>query len=100
MAAGRGAAFLSQRAEQTPNRKRKTLSDKGVEMTMIARTAGFAAALAAPALIFLGAATADAESSVSNFGPSVTHHDTFPHQDHVPTPGTTEHHHHQYNRGR
>ena len=69
-------------------------------MTIIARTAGFAAALAAPALIFLGAATADAESSVSNFGPTVTQHQPFPHQDHVPTPGTTEHHHHQYNRGR
>ncbi|PJK18536.1 hypothetical protein [Mycolicibacterium goodii] len=69
-------------------------------MTITARAAGFAATFAAPALILLGAATADAESSVGNFGPTVTHHEPFPHQDHVPTPGTAEHHHHQYNRAR
>jgi hypothetical protein len=59
--------------------------------------AGFTIA-AAPVLIFLGAASANAESSVTNFGP--THHEPFPHQDHVPAPGTSVHHHHQYNRAR
>ena len=59
--------------------------------------AGFALA-AAPAIIALGAATASqAEPSAVNPGPSVSHHEVFPHQQNVPQPGTPEHHHHQNN---
>jgi hypothetical protein len=59
------------------------------------RLAAVAALTAAPALIALGAATASqAQTSVTNTGPSVSHH-AFPHQDNVPQPGSRIHHHHQ-----
>lgn len=69
--------------------------------TTIARriTAGFALA-AAPVVIFLGAASAHAETSVVNAGPSVTH-EVFPQQQHdCPQPGATVHHHHQNNHAK
>lgn len=52
---------------------------------------------AAPFLILLGVASAHAESGLENRGPSVVHHEPFPHQRNQPTPGTAEHHHHQFN---
>ncbi|WP_018603968.1 hypothetical protein [Mycobacterium sp. 155] len=60
--------------------------------------AGFALA-AAPAIIALGAATASqAETSVTNTGPTASHHEVFPGQRNFPQPGTAAHHHHQNNR--
>jgi hypothetical protein len=58
--------------------------------------AGFVLA-AAPAIIFLGAASARADASAVNTGPSVSHHETFPGQHNFPQPGTAVHHHHQNN---
>jgi hypothetical protein len=62
--------------------------------------AGFALA-AAGVLIALGGATAGhADASLTNTGPSVTHHEAFPRQDHTPQPGTSVHHHHQRNHAK
>ena len=58
--------------------------------------AGFALA-AAPAVIFLGAATAHADSTGPN-NVSTSSHQAFPHQHNTPQPGTSIHHHHQRNR--
>ena len=63
--------------------------------------AGYAAGVtlvAAPVLIFLGAASARADVSPVNTGPSVSHHEAFPGQQNFPQPGTAVHHHHQNNR--
>ncbi|MDV3125308.1 hypothetical protein M1247_10330 [Mycobacterium sp. 21AC1] len=70
-------------------------------MTTIARraAAGFTLA-AAPVLIFLGAANAQAEPAATHTGPTATHHDAFPHQHNFPKPGTAEHHHHQRNHAK
>ncbi|MGV9800956.1 hypothetical protein ACWDTP_23200 [Mycobacterium sp. NPDC003449] len=70
-------------------------------MTTIARriAAGFVLA-AAPAVIFLGAASAHADSAVANNGPSVSHHEAFPNQHNFPQPGTSVHHHHQHNHAK
>ncbi|MUL74466.1 hypothetical protein [Mycolicibacterium sp. CBMA 226] len=57
--------------------------------------AGFALA-AAPAVIFLGAATAHADVTTAS-SPVGTHH-AFPNQHNNPQPGTPAHHHHQRNR--
>ncbi|GAS88680.1 MULTISPECIES: hypothetical protein [Mycobacteriaceae] len=62
--------------------------------------AGYAAGVtlvAAPVLIFLGAASARADVSPVNTGPSVSHHEAFPGQQNFPQPGTAVHHHHQNN---
>jgi hypothetical protein len=59
-------------------------------------TAGFVLA-AAPIVIFLGAASARADVSPVNTGPSVSHHESFPGQQNFPQPGTAVHHHHQNN---
>ena len=69
-------------------------------MNVLTRRLAAAAALAAaPALIALGAATASqAQTSVTNTGPSVSSHQAFPHQDNFPQPGTAIHHHHQNHR--
>ncbi|WP_029110561.1 hypothetical protein [Mycobacterium sp. URHD0025] len=62
--------------------------------------AGFTLA-AAPALIALGAATAHADASVANAGPSVSsHHQAFPNQHNMPQPGSRIHHHHQHNHAK
>ncbi|MGW4099128.1 MULTISPECIES: hypothetical protein [unclassified Mycobacterium] len=61
--------------------------------------AGFALA-AAPALIALGAATAHADASVANTGPSVSSHKAFPNQHNMPQPGSSIHHHHQNNHAK
>ena len=71
-------------------------------MNIITRPVRFGAAAlalaAAPALIALGAATASqAQTSVTTTGPSISHQ-TFPHQDNFPQPGTAVHHHHQNHR--
>jgi hypothetical protein len=67
------------------------------------RAATFAALLAAPGLIALGAAgVSTADASVANHGPSVSapsHHDAFPQQHNIPRPGTSVHHHHQHHEG-
>ncbi|KHO22948.1 hypothetical protein [Mycolicibacterium setense] len=70
-------------------------------MTTIARriAAGFTLA-AAPALIALGAATAHADASVANNGPSVSSHQAFPNQHNMPQPGSATHHHHQRNHAK
>jgi hypothetical protein len=63
-------------------------------------TAGYAAGFvlaAAPVVIFLGAASARADVSAVNTGPSVSHHEAFPGQRNFPQPGTAVHHHHQNN---
>ncbi|MUL49046.1 hypothetical protein FZI85_19870 [Mycobacterium sp. CBMA293] len=57
--------------------------------------AGFALA-AAPAVIYLGAATAHADVSTANS--PIGSHQAFPHQHNTPEPGTPVHHHHQRNR--
>ncbi|MGV0816220.1 hypothetical protein ABQF34_30075 [Mycolicibacterium boenickei] len=69
-------------------------------MSTIARTAGFALALAAPALVALGVATAHADTSVANAGPSVSSHQTFPNQHNMPQLGSATHHHHQHNHAK
>ena len=56
--------------------------------------AGFALA-AAPAVIFLGAATAHADVTTAS-SPVGTHH-AFPHQQNAPQPSSPVHHHHQHN---
>ncbi|MCG7607996.1 MULTISPECIES: hypothetical protein [Mycobacterium] len=61
--------------------------------------AGFTLA-AAPALIALGAATAHADASTANSGPSVSAHQAFPHQHNFPQPGSATHHHHQRNHAK
>ena len=66
-------------------------------MTITRRIAAVFALAAAPAVIFLGAASAHADTSAANHGPSVSHHDATAHQDNTPKPGTSEHHHHQRN---
>ena len=48
----------------------------------------------------MGAATANAETSQTTTGPTVTHHEAFPNQSHVPEPGTSAHHHHQRNHAK
>ena len=58
---------------------------------------------AAPALIAIGVTTAHshAETTVVNHGPSISHpemHQSFPHQNNIPVPGSREHHRHQWNR--
>ena len=64
------------------------------------RLAAVAALTAAPALIALGAATASqAQTTVTNTGPSVSQHHAFPQQGNVPQPGSQVHHHHQWNHG-
>jgi hypothetical protein len=61
------------------------------------RAAIFAALLAAPALIALGAAdTSKADAAATNTGPTVSHHEAFPQQHNTPQPGTSVHHHHQH----
>ena len=59
------------------------------------------ALLAAPALIAIGTAgMSHADTSIRYNGPSVSapqHHPAFPHQTHIPQPGTASHHHHQNN---
>ena len=69
-------------------------------MTSITRRIAATAALfAAPALIALGTATAGhADPSTTNNGPTISH-PAFPHQTHIPLPGTAAHHHHQNNHG-
>ncbi|WP_066901668.1 hypothetical protein [Mycolicibacterium houstonense] len=69
-------------------------------MTVIARTAGFALALAAPALVAVGVATAHADTSVASTGPSASTHQVFPNQHNVPVPGSSTHHHHQNNHAK
>ncbi|KWX20768.1 hypothetical protein AFM11_28390 [Mycolicibacterium wolinskyi] len=69
-------------------------------MTITRRVAAGFTLAAAPALIFLGAATANAETSQTTTGPTVTHHEAFPNQSHVPEPGTSAHHHHQRNHAK
>lgn len=70
-------------------------------MSTITRAFGFAfAAIAAPALIALGAATAHADASVASTGPSVSAHQAFPHQHNFPQPGSATHHHHQRNHAK
>lgn len=65
------------------------------------RLAAVAAMTAAPALIALGAAsTSQAQTAVTNAGPSVGQHQAFPHQDNFPQPGSQIHHHHQWNRAK
>ena len=66
-------------------------------MTITRRIAAGFALAAAPAVIFLGAASAHADASVANHGPSVSHHEAFPRQHNTPQPGTSVHHHHQHN---
>ncbi len=68
-------------------------------MNVLTRRIAAAAALAAaPALIALGAATtSQAQTSITNSGPSISHQ-VFPHQDNTPQPGTSIHHHHQNHR--
>ncbi|MBU9766608.1 hypothetical protein FR943_22545 [Mycobacterium sp. TNTM28] len=70
-------------------------------MDTIARriAAGFVLA-AAPALIALGAATAHAEPSAADAGPSVGAHQAFPHQHNFPQPGSATHHRHQRNHAK
>ncbi|BDY29742.1 hypothetical protein [Mycolicibacterium mageritense] len=68
-------------------------------MTITRRIAAGFALAAAPAVIFLGAATANAEASQTNAGPSVSH-PAFPHQHNFPQPGTSVHHHHQNNHAK
>ena len=58
--------------------------------------AGFALA-AAPAVIFLGAATAHADVATAHT--PIGTHQAFPHQQqNNPQPGSAVHHHHQHNR--
>lgn len=57
--------------------------------------AGFALA-AAPAVIFLGAATAHAD--VTTASSPIGTHQAFPNQHNNPQPGTPVHHHHERNR--
>ncbi len=70
-----------------------------------ARIAAGAALLAAPIMIALGtAAVGHADTVITNTGPSSSisrpvQHPAFPHQSNVPQPGTSIHHHHQWNRG-
>ncbi len=68
------------------------------------RVAAAAALLAAPALIALGTATAShADTNVRTNGPSISHpqqHPAFPNQSNTPQPGTSIHHHHQWNHQR
>ena len=65
------------------------------------RLAAVAALTAAPALIALGAATASqAQTSATNTGPSTSHHQAFPHQANLPQPGSSIHHHHQWNHAK
>ena len=65
--------------------------------TITRRIAATAALFAAPALIALGTATAGhAHPSTTNNGPTISH-PAFPHQTHIPQPGTASHHHHQNN---
>ncbi|WP_019972487.1 hypothetical protein [Mycobacterium sp. 141] len=66
-------------------------------MTITRRIAAGFALAAAPAVIFLGAASAHADAATANHGPSVSHHEAFPHQHNLPKPGTSVHHHHQHN---
>ena len=69
--------------------------------TFTRRLAAIAALTAAPALIALGAASAsEAQTSVTNTGPSVGHHQAFPHQANFPQPGSQVHHHHQLNHSK
>lgn len=65
-------------------------------MTITRRIAAGFALAAAPAVIFLGAASAHADASVANRGPSVSHHEAFPNQHNAPQPGSSVHHHHQH----
>lgn len=62
-------------------------------MTSITRRIAATAALfAAPALIALGTATAGhADPSATDHGPTISH-PAFPHQTHLPQPGTAAHH--------
>lgn len=67
-------------------------------MMITRRIAAGVALVAAPAIIALGAATASqAQTTVTDTGPSVSHHESFPGQHNFPQPGTPEHHHHQNN---
>ena len=68
-------------------------------MTITRRIAAGFALAAAPAVIFLGAASAHADASVANHGPSVSH-PAFPHQHNTPKPGTSVHHHHQHHHAK
>ena len=70
--------------------------------TITRRIAATAALFAAPALIALGTATmSHADSTVTQHGSSISTspitHPAFPHQTHIPVPGTSSHHHHQNN---
>ena len=68
--------------------------------TIARRLAAVAALAAAPALIALGAATASqAQTTVTNTGPSVSHQ-AFPQQHNFPQPGSQVHHHHQWNHSK
>ncbi len=68
-------------------------------MTITRRIAAGFALAAAPAVIFLGAASANAQAAPFNNGPSVSH-PAFPHQGNFPQPGTSVHHHHQNNHAK
>ncbi|TGD84510.1 hypothetical protein BayCH28_24100 [Mycolicibacterium sp. CH28] len=57
-----------------------------------------------PALVALGAATDSyADAASTNAGPNMSHpapHPSFPGQNNQPQPGTSIHHHHQWNHDR
>jgi hypothetical protein len=79
----------------------KTESFTSMNITARRIAAGITLA-AAPALIAIGVATATsrAETTVVDHGPSITHpttHQSFPHQNNIPVPGSREHHRHQWN---
>ena len=67
----------------------------------VARTLTAATLVAAPVLIALGTATVShADTNLGNASATPTiSHPAFPHQTHMPQPGTPEHHRHQWNRG-
>ena len=65
-------------------------------MNLTHRLAAGFALVAAPAVIFLGAATAHADVTTANT--PIGTHQAFPNQNNNPQPGTPIHHHHQNNR--
>ncbi|AQT83163.1 hypothetical protein B1R94_27800 [Mycolicibacterium litorale] len=71
-------------------------------MIWMKRLAAGAALATGPALFALGSATDSwAETGSLDGGANLTqpaHHDSFPGQHNQPTPGSVEHHHHQWNR--
>jgi hypothetical protein len=71
--------------------------------TLTRRIAAGATMIAAPVLIALGAAaTSHADPSAHDNGPLITTpvpHPAFPVQTNAPSPGSVDHHHHQWNHG-